>query len=403
LRNRLAALAATMGVVLVSGACIPGPGATTTTTTPQAVGMKRVGYFSEGRIYDGYQPKNLVTSGTAAKLTHLSVSFGNIVNGQCAQGDAYAETGMVYDAASSVDGIADSTAPGTLHGIFGQLRKLKAMYPALKVFWTFGGGSAWSGGFTQAATNPVAFANSCYSLVHDARWAGLFDGIDIDWEFPNSCVATCDASGPNAFRNLMAAVRNRFGNELVLAAVPGGPSYIAAGGYENVSQYVDWFTVMAFDFVGSWTPFGPTAPHSALSDYAGTPIPGLNAQSTVSTYRNMGIPAEKLVLGVTFYGVGWTGVTQTAPGGSATGLADGSHGSGLEAYRVLAVTCPPTGTVGGTAYAKCGPNWWTYDTPTTLAAKARWAKSQGLGGTAFWELSMDTADGQLVSALHANR
>ena len=71
--------------------------------------------------------------------------------------------------------------------------------------------------------------------------------------------------------------------------------------------------------------------------------------------------------------------------------------------RVLAVTCPPTGTVGGTAYAKCGPNWWTYDTPTTLAAKARWAKSQGLGGTAFWELSMDTADGQLVSALHANR
>jgi len=201
----------------------------------------------------------------------------------------------------------------------------------------------------------------------------------------------------------MAAVRNRFGNELVLAAVPGGPSFIAAGGYENVSQYVDWFTVMAFDFVGSWTPFGPTAPHSALSDYAGTPIPGLNAQSTVSTYRNMGIPAEKLVLGVTFYGVGWTGVTQTAPGGSATGLADGSHGSGLEAYRVLAVTCPPTGTVGGTAYAKCGPNWWTYDTPTTLAAKARWAKSQGLGGTAFWELSMDTADGQLVRALHANR
>jgi hypothetical protein len=42
--------------------------------------------------------------------------------------------------------------------------------------------SARSGGFTQAAQDPTAFANSCYSLIKDPRWADVFDGIDIDWE-----------------------------------------------------------------------------------------------------------------------------------------------------------------------------------------------------------------------------
>ena len=61
--------------------------------------------------------------------------------------------------------------------------------------------------------------------------------------------------------------------------------------------------------------------------------------------------------------------------------------------------CPATGTVGGTAYASCGSEWWSYDTPATLAGKTSWAKSKGLGGAFFWELSGDTSNGELISAL----
>ena len=53
----------------------------------------------------------------------------------------------------------------------------------------------------------------------------------------------------------------------------------------------------------------------------------------------------------------------------------------------------------GTAYAKCGSKWWSYDTPATIAGKMTYAKTQGLGGAFFWELSGDDAQGTLAAAM----
>lgn len=73
-----------------------------------------------------------------------------------------------------------------------------------------------------------------------------------------------------------------------------------------------------------------------------------------------------MLLGLGFYGRGWTGVTQAAPGGTATGAAPGTYEAGIEDYKVLKTRCPANGTVAGTAYAKCGSQWWSYDTPATV-------------------------------------
>ncbi|SCE58173.1 glycoside hydrolase family 18 protein, partial [Streptomyces sp. OspMP-M43] len=100
-----------------------------------------------------------------------------------------------------------------------------------------------------------------------------------------------------------------------------------------------------------------------------------------------------------FYGRGWTGVTQSAPGGTATGAAPGTYEAGNEDYKVLKATCPSNGTIAGTAYAHCGTNWWSYDTPATIGTKMTWAKNQGLGGAFFWEFSGDTTNGELVNAI----
>ncbi|MEU0515689.1 glycoside hydrolase family 18 protein [Amycolatopsis sp. NPDC006125] len=365
---------------------------------------KLLGYFAEWGVYDrAYYVKNIHTSGSAAKLTHINYSFGNVTNGQCTVGDSYAAYDMAYTAANSVDGVADTWDAGALRGNFGQLRKLKQMYPNLKVLWSFGGWN-WSGGFGQAAQNPAAFAESCYNLVNDPRWAGVFDGIDIDWEYPNACGATCDTSGAGAFTNLMSALRSKFGGKLVTAAITADGSSggkIDAADYGGAARYVDWYNVMTYDYFGGFSPAGPTAPHSPLTSYDGIPAAGFYSDAAIQKLKSKGVPASKLLLGIGFYGRGWTGVTQATPGGTATGPAPGKYEQGIEDYKILKTRCPSTGTIAGTAYAKCGSEWWSYDTPATITGKMSYAKSQGLGGAFFWELSGDTANGELITAMNS--
>jgi chitinase len=377
------------------------------TTTPPATGSAvKLGYLTEWGTYQrNYQVKNLVTSGSAAKITHINYAFGNVTNGQCAIGDAYADYQKTFTADQSVSGVAD-TWDQPIAGNFNQLRELKAKYPNLKILWSFGGWT-WSGGFAQAAANPTAFANSCYNLVEDPRWADVFDGIDIDWEYPNACGLSCDTSGAAAYKNLMQALRAKFGssNLVTAATTADGTSggKIDAADYAGAAQYVDWYNVMTYDFFGSFgsTATGPTAPHSPLTSYTGIPTPGFTSADAIAKFKAKGVPANKLLLGIGFYGRGWTGVTQDAPGGTATGPATGTYEQGIEDYKVLKTSCPVTGTIAGTAYAHCGTNWWSYDTPSTIAGKMSWAKAQGLGGAFFWDFSGDTSNGELVSAINS--
>ncbi|MBX9363742.1 glycoside hydrolase family 18 protein [Streptomyces sp. WAC04114] len=415
-RSRFRAIVSAACCAVLGAGLLAGAGTSATAATPaqeaaasskaapgaKAAGSKVIGYFTEWGTYDRkYYVKNIETSGSGGKLTHINYAFGNVTGGKCAMGDGYAATDRAYTAAESVDGKAD-TWDQPLRGNFNQLRKLKQKHPNLKVLWSFGGWT-WSGGFGEAAKNPAAFAQSCYDLVENSKWADVFDGIDIDWEYPNTCGATCDTSGKAAFRNLMQALRAKFGSRnLVTAAItadatPGGK--IDAADYAGAAPYVDWYNPMTYDFFGAWDAAGPTAPHSPLTSYSGIPKADNHSSATIAKLKGLGIPASKLLLGIGFYGRGWTGVTQAAPGGTATGPAAGTYEQGIEDYKVLKTKCPATGTVAGTAYAKCGGNWWSYDTPATIGTKMNYKNQQGLGGTFFWELSGDTANGELIKAI----
>ncbi|KOV62119.1 chitinase [Streptomyces sp. NRRL WC-3618] len=372
------------------------------TTDPPTGNKVKLGYFTEWGVYGrNYHVKNLVTSGTASKITHINYAFGNVKDGKCVVDDTYAAYDKAYTADQSVSGVAD-TWDQPLRGNFNQLRQLKAKYPNIKVLYSFGGWT-YSGGFTQAAANPAAFAASCKAVVEDPRWADVFDGIDIDWEYPNACGLTCDASGAAAFKNLMSALRSQFGaHYLITAAITADGSSggkLDAADYGGASAYADWYNVMTYDYFGAFDADGPTAPHSPLTSYAGIPAAGFNSADAIAKLKAKGVPAAKLLLGIGFYGRGWTGVTQSAPGGAATGAAPGTYEAGIEDYKILKASCPATGTIAGTAYAYCGNNWWSYDTPATIAGKMAWAKNQSLGGAFFWEFSGDTSNGELVNAI----
>lgn len=397
----LTALAAT--AALLATTLSAAPAATADPDDTQA-GHRIVGYFTNWGVYGrNYHVKNIETSGSAARLTHINYAFGNVTGGKCAIGDAYADYDKAYDAAGSVDGKADTWDEGALRGNFNQLRKLKKLHPGLKVLWSFGGWT-WSGGFAEAAKDPAAFAESCYGLVEDPRWADVFDGIDIDWEYPGACGLTCDTSDRAAFRELMAALRAKFGDkDLVTAAISADGSdggKLEAADYAGAARYVDWYNPMTYDFFGAWDAKGPTAPHSPLTSYPGMPKAGFDTDSAIRKLASLGVPSSKLLLGIGFYGRGWTGVDQAAPGGPATGPAPGAYEQGIDDYKVLKSTCPANGTVAGTAYAKCGSQWWSYDTPSTIAGKMAYKDRRRLGGTFFWELSGDTADGELIKAIN---
>jgi chitinase len=368
---------------------------------PGVYGKKVIGYFTEWGIYARkYNVKDIHTSGSANKLTHIMYAFGDVKNGECKVLDSYADYDRAHTAEQSVDGVADTWEQGALRGNFGQLRKLKKMYPHLKVVWSFGGWTK-SGGFGQAAANPDHFADSCYSLIFDPRWADVFDGIDIDWEYPNACGLSCDSSGFDGYSKLIKALRNRFGDKLVTSAIGAGEAKIDAADYGGAAQYLDFYMLMTYDFFGAFNPAGPTAPHSALHNFDGIPVPGFYSDNGVQVLRSKGVPADKILLGIGFYGRGWSGVSQATPGGSASGAAKGLYEPGIEDYKKLKNSCPSTGTIAGTAYAHCGNEWWSYDTPSTIKGKMDYVKQQGLGGAFFWELSGDTTNAELINAIES--
>ncbi|MER5883444.1 glycoside hydrolase family 18 protein [Streptomyces sp. NPDC001941] len=394
---------------------------------------KRVGYFTQWGIYGrDFQVKDLDTSGTAAKLTHINYAFGNVSpEGKCFTGnvpgeaDAWADYARPVGAEDSVDGVAD-TGEQALAGNFNQLRELKAKHPGLKVMISLGGWS-WSTNFSDAALTPAsrkALVSSCLDLylkgdlpVDGARGgagaaAGLFDGIDIDWEWPGSAGDTDTKYRPEDKKNFTALVRefrtqiDAYGKKQrkhyeLSAFVPTAPAKIDAG-FEvaKIMRDFDFVNLQGYDFHVSGE--ARTAQQSALfarNDFS--------VDQTVREWERRGAPARKLVVGMPFYGQGWTGVQGGGDGlgQPASGPAPATWANGYEDYKALKKLAA-SGTYkvhrdlrNGHAWLFDGTTLWTYDDPWVLATKSAYVRAKGLGGAMFWSLDGDTPDGELITAV----
>ena len=248
---------------------------------------------------------------------------------------------------------------------------------------------------------------------------GSSQSIPSRWVVPGTAQAstTSTATGRHGRRGGTGAAATgavtRLGdsNVVAIAVANGrGPGQDTAFPilYSPVSpsvRYLRWTLLWALGVAaflalcGAWAATGPTAPHSPLTSWSTIPTPGFYTDNAVQHLKSKGVSASKLLIGIGFYGRGWTGVTQAAPGGSASGPAPGTYEQGIEDYHVLVNSCPANGTVAGTAYCFRNGQWWSYDTPGTISGKMSYAKSQGLAGSFFWELSGDTSNGSLIAAM----
>jgi chitinase len=434
-------------VTAVAIAVLAAPTAATASGDSAINGFRSVGYFTQWGVYGrGYQVKDIDTSGVASQLTHINYAFGNIhyqtlecfeankaqgtgPNGSDGAGDAFADYGKSYSAAESVSGVAD-TWDQPLAGSFNQLKQLKAKYPQLRVMISLGGWT-WSKNFSRAAATPATrqnFVESCIDLyikgnlpMIDGRGgagaaAGVFDGIDIDWEWPGSLNGlegnhvdlVNDAANFKAllaeFRSQLDAYGAQTGKDYLLSAfLPANPADITAGGWNDpqIFNSLDFGNIQGYDLHGAWAP-SLTGHQGNLHDDPADPrepARRFSVHKAVSAYTGAGIPPAKLGMGLAMYGRGWTGAPSAQPWGTASGAAPGTWEAGNEDYDLLKSrgTGYHNATVGA-SWRHDGSQWWTIDDPQSVSLKANYIRSQGLGGAMWWELSGDEP-GDLVDAL----
>ena len=247
--------------------------------------------------------------------------------------------------------------------------------------------------------------------------AGVFDGIDIDWEYPVNGGDAGIHNRPEDFANyplLLKEFRRQFQAigrpDLLLTMAGPGPGQARQYNMPEAHPYLDIVNLMTYDFSGAWSPLA--GHHTNLCDSTYDPAPEgqrVSADATVRLYRDeFGVPAEKIVMGAAFYGKAWKDVEAGSseqnhglyqPG---RGMTEGG-GNYYNLVRLMEQGYARFWDESAKApylYSAAEQTFWSYDDPQSLGLKAQYARHSGLGGIMFWEISGDDTQGSLVDAIY---
>jgi len=254
---------------------------------------------------------------------------------------------------------------------------LKKAHPHLKVLLSIGG---WgSGRFSEMAadeSNRLKFAADCKRIVKEYD----LDGIDIDWEYPTSNAAGISNSPADTdnFTLLMRDIRKAIGpKKLLTLATASNGKYIAFG---DINPYVDFVNIMTYDSGN------PPYHHASLfrSDKSGH----VTCEEAVAAHVKAGMPIEKLVLGIPFYGRGNNKEVK-----NFIDYKDLLKLQGFEAKW---------DDVAKADYMvnKDGELVLTFETPQSIKYKCEYLHNKGMLGAMYWEYAGDTENGDLRKAVY---
>lgn len=282
---------------------------------------------------------------------------------------------------------------------FRMLNALKKQNKDLKILISIGGWT-WSKNFSDAVltdTSTHAFAYSCIDIV--AKYD--LDGVDIDWEYPgligdNNKFRPEDKQGYTLlFKELrqgLDSLKKITGKKyLVTTAVGGSWEFIAHTEMDKVAEYNDYINVMSYDYAGGSDTI--SSHHTNLYASSNDTSQG-STDKSIKAFMAAGVPANKLVVGMGFYGKGWE--------------MESPDNNGLY-RRVKKFT-----RAGGFGYLKDSLEnkkgfikYWddvakapylfnpqtkvfiTYDDEKSIKEKCEYIKKNNLAGAMFWEYQSD--------------
>jgi len=388
-----------MGLVsLALAAAVAGAGQSAASASEQAASRPVIGAYYAGWNAATY-PVSQIPADT---ITHLFYAFATISEGTC-----------VVSPGAEADFIA--------------LANLKRQHPKLRTLISIGGWGAK--GFSDAALTEASreqFVSNCLDTFFN-RYRGSFDGVDLDWEFPVSGGPTEITDRPvdkqnmtllsEEFRGQLDALgRQRGARYLLTAALPTGRLQ-TDGPYDPAASFdlralggiLDFINLMTYDM---GTGFSSVATFNApmnevAQDPLGQPMRHWNnVTNAVTYYRRYGVPANRIVLGVPFYGRGFV-VKQAGPDNGLYQPYDSTFWVG-DWKDIKPLLTDPAWTQHWNPvaqspwlYNSAERKFASYENPESIEIRARFAKQNGLLGTFMWELSEDDTSHSLLNAMSA--
>lgn len=258
---------------------------------------------------------------------------------------------------------------------FKQIIALKEKAPHLKVLLSIGG---WgSGRFSEMAgdeQNRLSFAKDCQRVVQEF---GL-DGIDLDWEYPTSSSAGISSSPDDTdnFTLLVRDIRQAIGKDKLLTMASVSSARFV--NFRAILDDLDFVNIMSYDMAN--------APRHHASLYRASISGRMTCDEAVKAHIDSGVPANRLVLGMPFYG----------RGGKILSNRD---------YRDIDFNGEYTEVWNDTAKVpylinKVGTMVLGFDNVRSLSIKCEYVLEKGLLGGMYWEYAGDNDNADLARTVY---